>query len=63
MGRFDGRVVLVTGSASGIGQATATRFAEDGATVVCADMNESKGRRQRPRRSRSAGGATSAHSM
>jgi NAD(P)-dependent dehydrogenase (short-subunit alcohol dehydrogenase family) len=40
MGRFDGRVVIVTGSASGIGQATAVRFAEDGATVVCADVNE-----------------------
>lgn len=39
MGRFDGRVVLVTGSASGIGQATAMRFGEDGATVVCADLN------------------------
>ncbi len=39
MGRFDGRVVLVTGSASGIGQATAYRFAEDGATVVCTDVN------------------------
>src|SRR6185436_1334623 len=39
MGRFDGRVVLVTGAASGIGQATAMRFGEDGATVVCADLN------------------------
>lgn len=40
MARFDGRVVIVTGSASGIGQATAQRFAADGATVVCADLNE-----------------------
>ena len=39
MGRFDGRVVLVTGAASGIGQATAMRFGEDGATVVCIDLN------------------------
>jgi NAD(P)-dependent dehydrogenase (short-subunit alcohol dehydrogenase family) len=38
--RFDGRVVIVTGSASGIGQATAQRFASEGATVVCADINE-----------------------
>lgn len=40
MARFDGRVVIVTGSASGIGQATAQRFAADGATVICADLNE-----------------------
>ncbi len=39
MARFDGRVVVVTGSASGIGQATAMRFGEDGATVVCVDLN------------------------
>ena len=39
MGRFDGKVVLVTGAASGIGQATAMRFGEDGATVVCVDLN------------------------
>jgi meso-butanediol dehydrogenase / (S,S)-butanediol dehydrogenase / diacetyl reductase len=39
MGRFDDKVVLVTGSASGIGQATAMRFGEDGATVVCVDLN------------------------
>jgi NAD(P)-dependent dehydrogenase (short-subunit alcohol dehydrogenase family) len=39
MARFDGRVVIVTGSASGIGQATAMRFGEDGATVVCVDLN------------------------
>lgn len=34
MGTFDGRVVLVTGSSSGIGEATARRFAALGATVV-----------------------------
>src|SRR6476659_5939362 len=39
MGRFDDKVVLVTGSASGIGQATAMRFGEDGATVICVDLN------------------------
>ena len=40
MGRFDGKVVVVTGSASGIGKATAMQFATDGATVACLDINE-----------------------
>ena len=34
MTRFAGKVVLVTGSSSGIGEATAHRFATEGATVV-----------------------------
>jgi ketoreductase RED2 len=34
MGRFDGKVVLVTGSSSGIGEAAAQQFADAGATVV-----------------------------
>ena len=36
--------MIVTGTASGIGQALSTRFAEEGATVVCADFNEELGR-------------------
>ncbi len=34
MARFEGKVVVVTGSSSGIGEATARRFAAEGATVV-----------------------------
>jgi NAD(P)-dependent dehydrogenase (short-subunit alcohol dehydrogenase family) len=36
---FQGKVVVVTGAASGIGRAAAIRFAQDGARVFCADLN------------------------
>lgn len=38
--RFENKVVIVTGAASGIGLATAKRFASEGARVVLADLNE-----------------------
>lgn len=37
--RFAGRTVIVTGAASGIGLATATRFGQEGARVVIADRH------------------------
>ncbi|WP_375691125.1 SDR family NAD(P)-dependent oxidoreductase [Pseudooceanicola sp. LIPI14-2-Ac024] len=36
--RFDGKTIIVTGAASGIGHAIATRLAESGATVVISDI-------------------------
>ena len=38
MARFDGKVVVVTGGASGIGAAIAERFGKEGAHVVIADL-------------------------
>ena len=40
MNRFDDKRVFVTGAASGIGQATATRFASEGASLYLTDLNE-----------------------
>ncbi|KAA3646710.1 MAG: SDR family NAD(P)-dependent oxidoreductase [Chloroflexi bacterium] len=40
MSRFKDQVVLVTGSGSGIGRATALRFSDEGASLVIVDINE-----------------------
>ena len=38
--RFEGKVVIVTGAAGGIGRATAGRLARDGARVVATDLKD-----------------------
>src|SRR5205809_2166664 len=43
MGAFDGKVVVVTGGALGIGRACAIEFAREGARVTIADTNASAG--------------------
>lgn len=39
MPRLSGKTALITGAASGIGAATAVKFATEGAVVMCADIN------------------------
>jgi NAD(P)-dependent dehydrogenase (short-subunit alcohol dehydrogenase family) len=43
MGRFEGKTVVVTGAASGIGEATARALVREGGNVVIADLQEERG--------------------
>ncbi len=43
MNRFEGKVAIVTGAASGIGRASALGFAREGASVVVADIDDEGG--------------------
>jgi NAD(P)-dependent dehydrogenase (short-subunit alcohol dehydrogenase family) len=40
MGLLDGKRAIVAGAGSGVGRASALRFSEEGASVVCADIDE-----------------------
>ena len=42
--KLEGKVAVVTGAGSGIGRATALRFAREGAKVIIAEYNEKTGR-------------------
>jgi NAD(P)-dependent dehydrogenase (short-subunit alcohol dehydrogenase family) len=44
MDRLSGKTAIVTGAASGLGTAIATVFAQEGATVIATDVNETNGR-------------------
>src|SRR5438128_1024462 len=45
MGRLEGKVAIVTGAGSGIGEATARLMAREGASVVVADINGTEAER------------------
>lgn len=47
MGMLDGKVAFIMGGASGIGAGAARRFAQEGARVMLADLQEDEGEKLR----------------
>ena len=54
MGRVDGKIVLVTGAASGIGLQASIRLVEEGARVMMTDINEENGKKEAEKLGRNA---------
>ncbi len=60
MRRFEGKVVLVTGAASGIGRATVERMAREGASLCCLDI-DAEGLAETAKRATELGGKAEPH--
>jgi NAD(P)-dependent dehydrogenase (short-subunit alcohol dehydrogenase family) len=61
VGRLDGKVCLITGAGSGIGRASATLFAREGASVVVADVDDAGARKTVAAIRKSGGEASAEH--
>ncbi len=59
--RFEDRVAIVTGAASGVGRATAARLAAEGASVIASDVDDGGGRETVERIGSSGGEGTFVH--
>ena len=44
-GRIQDKIAIITGAGSGIGEATAIKFAQEGAKVVIAEINADNGKK------------------
>jgi NAD(P)-dependent dehydrogenase (short-subunit alcohol dehydrogenase family) len=61
MGMLDGKTAFITGAASGIGESTAHRFAQEGARIALADVTKEDGERVRRAIERAGGEAIYLH--